>query len=178
MRYTTTIDRNKTGAAEIDSVELEHEDAATMEAFDAKFQHQKDKLTKPIADGPSFSGSASGASGPPPGSLDPEQEKVVQLIRKAHSAWDRQKRSFQAAVAKSGGHQNTKGSAVEGQLKLVVSEGDTVDIALLELERFHMQGELWGHTQVQSVDGLLVDVKAKMQHGAKLVAVLKQWMSL
>ena len=56
-----------------------------------------------------------------------EQDKVaVANIRKAHSAWDRSRRDFEALVSKSAGHANTKGCKFELDLQALIPQGITL----------------------------------------------------
>ena len=121
--------------------------------------HKQEAQQKHNSPRPSASSSSSGH-----GQATEEQIKRDKLamgnIRKCHGNWDRLKPTFLGAVAKSTKHENTSGCKFEKDLKELISEGDSKDMALMAMEaKYQEKGQL---------------STSEIKEGAKVVSELQE----
>jgi len=101
--------------------------AGSSTDFENKFDEVQNMVKKMRADTGMIKKKTPEDAGKPGALPIPEQDKVaVANIRKAHTAWDRNRREFSALISKSSSHANTKGCKFELDLQALVPQGITL----------------------------------------------------
>lgn len=110
--------------------------------------------------------------------LDPKVKAVVAGIRKAHSAWDKACREFEALVRKSSEHPNTKGCKFEKDLKELVTKGQDMDKVLVGLEQTFLTSQKLDDEQIKQATEQAATLHSKIKEGNKKAAALRPWFKL
>ena len=107
-----------------------------------------------------------------------KDKSVVAGIRRAHSAWDRQKRDWEALVEKSNQHPNTKGCKFESALSDLLAAGMTHDKVITAKESKHLRGEALSETDVAEALQECKLLHELMKNGSKKAQALRPWFNL
>ena len=102
----------------------------------------------------------------------------VAHIRKAHNAWDKNKREFEGCITGSKKCPNTKGCKFETDLKECIDQGSACDASLVALEQKYLCNIRFSEAEVKMVSDVGAQLKQTIKTGGKIQVALKSWFKI
>ena len=99
-------------------------------------------------------------------------------VRKAHNAFDRTRRDWEALATGSSEHANTQGSKVERDLVEMIAYGKTLDADLCAMEQIALRGERYTADQIEAAARTASRLSALLKGGQKKANALRLLMKL
>ena len=168
------------------------DDAHDHEEFVKEFAMKKIKLKQPsggshkeefgtLGSVSSESGVSSGQTPSLAGQNHMVDEKVklaLRNLRKVHVAWDKEKRNFSSALARSQLCDQTKDTKVEKDLEKIAQECETLDKELLAIEQEYVVRGTLADGHITNCAKLVADMKKTMEQGKEKARGLEAWFKL
>ena len=103
---------------------------------------------------------------------------AITQIKKAHSAWDRDRRDLAIIVEKSKGNDNTCGCRVQKQLEESLENGNALDEELLDCERSTKHGHVLSTKEILRSSEAAKELAELIKNAKKKGAALKGMFSV
>ena len=167
VRYITETERAEKSTAETTTGETATEDDARISnEFDQRWL-SKEFSGSILESSVAASSLSSAASTSASAAADKDAEEkvskmnknVVQNVRKAHNAWDKDKRHFTATIERSKTNANTRNCRFESELATMIARGDSLDATLVALEAKHIQGLDYNDADISSATMTCAELK-------------------
>ena len=114
---------------------------------------------------------------PPP--LPDARDKVAMMhLQKAHSVWDKTKRSWEETLAKSATNSNTNGCRFEALLKEAAAHLDAVDLENMALEQMRLSCYNLSDAELKQAASQTTQLIDGIKDGKRKETELNRWMRL